>query len=228
MKHIVLIPTLNEEDSITYVLDGIYAQEIIDEVIVCDNGSTDKTVEIATHVGATVTHESTRGYGHTLVKGIAYLERVYPSPHDVIVTFMDGDGADNPAELAYQAEQLNKYDIVLGSRTKLGTVRWGEWFHAFANRLFGMLLYCKCGRYYTDLGPFRSMTLATFLKLNIQDLTFGFTAEPQCTAVRLNLKTFEYFTDHRPRYGGESKVSGAPILKQIRIGIHIIRAIFSS
>jgi len=225
MKHIVLIPTFNEEESIAYVLSGIQKTGIIDEIVVCDNGSTDTTVAIACSHSVTVTHEKLRGYGHTLMRGVDYLNKKYSSHDDVIITFMDGDGVDDPSELVYHKNMCDSHDMIFGSRTVMSKVCVTQCVHAWVNVLFGALIFLLYGQWYTDLGPFRSMYLSTFLSLNIQDRTYGFTAEPQCTAAKNHLKIHEYKTNHRPRYGGVSKVSGSPLLKQIRIGIYIIRTI---
>lgn len=228
MKHIVLIPALNEEESIAFVIKGIQKINIIDEIVVCDNGSRDKTIDIASSLGASITQETKRGYGHTLVKGINYLLKKYPQKENIVITFMDGDGADDPAELSYHNKMLAENDLILGSRTRLSQLHRGEFTHAMVNKFFGLLIFLLYGKWYTDLGPFRTMRLATFLNLNIQDLTFGFTAEPLCIAVKQNLIIHEYKTNHRQRYGGQSKVSGTPIRKQIKIGLHIIATIIKN
>ena len=78
----VIIPCLNEEQGIEYVLRRI--PDYVDEVIVVDNGSTDRTATVARELGATVIREDVRGYGRAYKKGFAQ------ATGDLIVT-LDGD-----------------------------------------------------------------------------------------------------------------------------------------
>ena len=88
MKNVrVIIPAYNEENSIAKVIDAI--PEMIAEVIVVNNASTDQTAQIASSAGATVLHESNMGYGYACLKGIEYLQN--KKDPTAIVVFMDGD-----------------------------------------------------------------------------------------------------------------------------------------
>ena len=68
---LVIIPALNEEMSIGRVIADI-PRDLVSEVVVTDNGSTDRTAEIAADAGATVLREERRGYGYACMKGIHY------------------------------------------------------------------------------------------------------------------------------------------------------------
>ena len=88
----VVIPALNEEDSIALVLDDI-PRPPVREVVVVDNGSTDRTAEVADAHGARVVREDERGYGAACLRGIASLD----GDTDIVV-FLDADHSDHPEE----------------------------------------------------------------------------------------------------------------------------------
>jgi dolichol-phosphate hexosyltransferase len=91
----VVIPCLNEEQGIERVLRRV--PSFVDEVIVVDNGSTDKTSEVANSFGATVIREDVRGYGRAYKKGFSL------ATGDVIIT-LDGDHSYPPDAISYLVE----------------------------------------------------------------------------------------------------------------------------
>jgi dolichol-phosphate hexosyltransferase len=91
----VVIPCLNEEQGIEKVLSRM--PEFVDEVIVVDNGSTDRTSEVARGFGATVIREDVRGYGRSYKRGFSL------ASSDVIVT-LDGDHSYPPDAISYLLE----------------------------------------------------------------------------------------------------------------------------
>lgn len=108
-KITIVIPCLNEEEGIARVLEQIPA--FIDEVVVVDNDSTDRTAEIAASMGATVIHENIRGYGRAYKTGLANAKG------DIIVT-MDGDHSYPLDAVSYLIEALLRSGVrfVSGSR----------------------------------------------------------------------------------------------------------------
>ncbi|EMJ95836.1 glycosyltransferase family 2 protein [Leptospira alstonii] len=206
----VIIPALNEEQSIPFVLKELYsiAGLNIPEVIVVDNGSTDETARIAEDFGAIVLSETKRGYGAACLKG---LERIFNSsnPPD-LVAFMDADYSDSPSELPLLVETFNKrnVDLVIGSRT-LGNAEMGSLtpVQRFGNRLSTTLIRILYGVSFTDLGPFRVIRSASLKKLNMQDRNFGWTAEMQIKAARQGLRCIEVPVSYKKRIG-VSKISG--------------------
>src|SRR5262252_7697989 len=86
----VIVAALNEEDAIARVISEI-PHELADEIIVVDNGSTDRTAEVARSRGARVICEPNRGYGRAFRAGLLAV-----SPKCEIVVFLDGDGSDYP------------------------------------------------------------------------------------------------------------------------------------
>lgn len=107
------IPAYNEEKTIAHVV--LTAQKQVDVVIVCDDGSSDLTAEIAERLGAVVVrHEHNLGYGaalHSLFKQAKELNA------DVLVT-LDSDGQHDPSEIAAIVKPIEDHtaDVVLGSR----------------------------------------------------------------------------------------------------------------
>src|SRR5437867_10749224 len=134
MKISVIIPALNEEHSIGRVLTAIPA-DLDAHVIVVDNGSTDRTAQIATELGASVVHEPHRGYGRACLKGMEAL-----TDPDIVV-FLDADYSDYPEEMTLLIEPIknNEADFVIGCRPRnalLAHAQLGNRLASFLIRLF--------------------------------------------------------------------------------------------
>jgi glycosyltransferase involved in cell wall biosynthesis len=205
----VVIPALNEAPSIHQVVCDLLSLEdetglaIIDEVVVCDNGSTDDTAKIAKSAGARVVFEPTPGYGRACINAISALQQTG------IVLFVDADHAF----YAHQAVPLldaivQGSDLAIGSRV-LGKMELGALTvpQQFGNRLAGMLVKLIWHRQITDLGPFRAIRYNALKQMKMQDKTFGWTIEMQIKAIQLNMITAEIPVDTRCRIG-VSKISG--------------------
>ena len=108
----VIIPALNEEESIGQVLNDIPG-EIVEEVIVVDNGSNDNTVTVAKSLGASVIREPLKGYGAACLRGISMLKQ-----DTDIVVFLDADYSDYPQDLPAVVKPIvtGKAEMVIGSR----------------------------------------------------------------------------------------------------------------
>ena len=112
----VIIPAYNEEQSIGNVLADI-PRELVREVIVCNNASTDRTAEVARAGGATVLDQPEKGYGAACLKGIEYLQQKAAAEQPQIVVFIDGDYSDHPEEIALLIQPIlhHNADMVIGS-----------------------------------------------------------------------------------------------------------------
>ncbi len=217
-KIAVIIPALNEESAIGRVLSAI--PDWVDDVIVADNGSTDRTAELARAQGAQVVCEPRRGYGAACLAGLARLD-----DQDIIV-FLDGDYSDYPEDMDRLVDPIidDRADFVIGSRARgerepgalTVQARFGNWL---ACTLIGWLWKVR----YTDLGPFRAIRHSTLRALGMRDRDYGWTVEMQIKAARKGIRILEVPVRYRRRIG-RSKVSGT--LKGIvGAGVKIISTI---
>jgi glycosyltransferase involved in cell wall biosynthesis len=201
----VIIPALDEEEPIAGVVRECLATGLPNEVIVVDNGSTDRTAKRAHEAGARVVTAS-RGYGRACAAGVHAL-----SPECDIVVFLDGDGSDVPAFMNQLVEPVARgtQDFVIGSRTRgqrePGSMNLQQ---VLAGRLAGLILRILYGVRYTDMSPFRAIRRDALEQLDMREQTYGWNLEMQMKAARDGLRVLEVPVNHRRRAGGESKVSG--------------------
>lgn len=219
----VIIPAHNEADSIGKVIKDI--PNLVEEVIVVSNNSSDKTEENARMAGATVLKENRKGYGYACLKGMEYIASQEKSPE--IIVFLDGDYSDYPEELEKIVEPVLKRDVdlVIGARIK----KWREngamtFPQIFGNWLATSLMKMFFNARYTDLGPFRAIKYHKLLALNMQDKTYGWTVEMQLKAIKKKYSYEEVPVHYRNRIG-VSKVSGT-VKGAFMAGIKILGWIF--
>lgn len=219
----VIIPAFNEEDSIGLVIKEI--PDIVSEIIVVSNGSTDRTEEVAKDSGAIVLKEERKGYGYACLAGMDYIARQDIKPE--IVVFLDGDYSDYPEELTKIVEPIlkNDIDLVIGARDKnlreSGSMTIPQ---IFGNWLATILMKLFFGAKFTDLGPFRAIKYDKLLNLQMQDKTYGWTVEMQLKALRKSYSYTEVPVKYKKRIG-VSKVSGT-IKGAIFAGVKILSWIF--
>ncbi len=225
MKNVdVIIPVYNEEGSIGLVIGDI-PKEIVNEVVVVNNLSTDNSVEVAKRAGATVVDQDKRGYGNACLKGIEYVDAKAVKPY--ILVFLDGDYSDHPEELPALLKPIieDDYDLVIGSRTT-GKQEKGAMLPqaVFGNFLATFLIRLFYGFTFTDLGPFRVIKYESLKSLEMQDTTFGWTVEMQVKALKKGLKCTEVPVSYRKRIG-VSKITGT-LTGTVKAGYKIIWTIF--
>lgn len=220
----VIIPAYNEESSIGFVVRDI-PKELVRDIIVCNNNSTDSTKEVAIEAGATVILAAKKGYGSACLEGIEYIKRKETAP-DIIV-FIDGDYSDHPKEMVdVVAPIINEdMDMVIGSRA-MGNLESGSMMpqQIFGNWLATTLIKFFYKYTFTDLGPFRAIKYQKLLDIKMNDPDFGWTVEMQVKAAKYKLKCTEVPVNYRRRIG-VSKVSGT-IKGTILAGHKIIWTIF--
>ena len=205
MRVSVVIPALNEEEPIADVIRAIPAR-LVAEIIVVDNGSSDRTAERAQGAGARVVRQPARGYGRACRAGVEAV-----SPLADVVVFLDGDGSDRPEamELLLSPLAAGSHDFVIGSRVR-GEREPGSMNGAqlFAGALASGCLRLLYGVRYTDMCPFRAIRRDALLSLGMREETYGWNLEMQMKAARSGLRILEVPVPHRRRKGGRSKVSG--------------------
>jgi glycosyltransferase involved in cell wall biosynthesis len=223
-KIVVIIPAYNEENSIAKVIHDLPA-ELVTEIIVVDNNSTDNTSNKAKQAGATVLFQQLKGYGNACLTGIEYLKKMKIPPS--IVVFIDGDYSDYPEQLPVVIKPIieEDYDMVIGSRN-LGLKAKGSMTpqQVLGNKLATTLMKWLYKTNYTDLGPFRAIKYSSLLALNMADKNYGWTVEMQLKAAKLKMKTREVAVNYRNRIG-VSKVSGT-VKGTLGAGYKIITTIF--
>jgi glycosyltransferase involved in cell wall biosynthesis len=199
----VIIPALNEERALGLVLDEI-PPDLVQKIIVVDNGSTDGTASIARERGAVVLSEPRRGYGRALQSGIGALDASCE-----VVVVLDADHSDFPEDMPALIQPIldGRADFVVGSRVSgaqagalLPQQRFGNWLTCVLIRLF-------FGFRFTDMGPFRAIRRRTLEDMRMEDKNFGWNVEMQVKAVRMQARILEVPVRYRPRIG-QSKISG--------------------
>ena len=219
----VIIPAFNEADSIENVIREL--PDTVNETIVVNNNSTDKTVLNAQRAGATVLTEERMGYGYACLCGMNHVAQQSELPD--IVVFIDGDYSDYPEELDKVVAPIinDNIDMVIGARVKAlredGSMTPQQ---IFGNWLATSLMKLFFGATFTDLGPFRAMKYDKLLALQMQDKTYGWTVEMQLKVLKQKFTYTEVPVRYKKRIG-ISKVSGT-VKGSIFAGIKILGWIF--
>jgi glycosyltransferase involved in cell wall biosynthesis len=215
----VVIPALNEEEAIGDVVREVRTQPV-DEIIVVDNGSTDRTAARAAAAGGRVVSEPRRGYGRACRAGVAATRADCG-----VIVFLDGDGSDRPAFIPALLAPIfhGTHDFVIGSRVR-GKAEPGSLTpqQRLSGRLAGLLCRLVYGVHYTDMSPFRAILRDRLAGLGMREETYGWNLEMQMQAARAGLRILEVPVDCRRRAGGVSKVSGN-LAGTIAAGVRIAR-----
>jgi glycosyltransferase involved in cell wall biosynthesis len=148
----IIIPAYNEERGLDLALGRLMpvAREKRYEVIVIDDGSTDKTAEVAARHGArVVAHPGNKGYGAALKTGIR------SASHELIL-MMDSDGQHDPSMINALLREMDRYDMVVAARRKMVGLR------APGKKLLSMVANFLCGVKIPDLNSGRARSRAFF------------------------------------------------------------------
>lgn len=220
----MIIPAFNEQDSIGHVIADI-PKNLVEEIIVVNNCSTDKTELNALEAGVTVLLEKRRGYGYACLKGMEHVASKEEKP-DIIV-FMDADYSDFPDQMPELIAPIldDDMDLVIGARVKKlresGSMTPPQ---IFGNWLATFLMKILYGAKFSDLGPFRAIKYEKLMELCMEDKTYGWTVEMQIKALKKKYKYTEVPVRYRNRIG-VSKISGT-VKGTIMAGYKILALIF--
>lgn len=192
MKITVLMPCLNEEKTVVTCIrkakSFLESNHYEGEILISDNGSTDKSAIIAEEAGARVVHIDDKGYGSALIGGILEAQGGY-------IIMGDADDSYDFSNLNPFIEKLDEgYDLVMGNRFK-GEIKSGAM--PFLHRYIGNPILSGIGRifYKTDVGDFhcglRAFRKDSILKLNLCTTGMEFASEMVVKAVLFKLKITE-------------------------------------
>jgi glycosyltransferase involved in cell wall biosynthesis len=188
----VVMPCLNEAATIAVCIakaqTALQLLDVTGEIVVADNGSTDKSVEIAESCGARVVHETKKGYGHAYHAGIQAASGEY-------IVIGDSDDSYDFSDLGRFIEPLHQgYDLVMGSRFK-GRIEKGAmpWLHRYiGNPLLTGILN---GMYHTGISDahcgMRSFTKSAYQKMDLRTGGMEFASEMVIRAAQAHLKICE-------------------------------------
>jgi glycosyltransferase involved in cell wall biosynthesis len=202
----VIIPARNEEVSLPGVLSEIPA-DVVDLVVIADNGSTDRTGEVAQAAGTMVVREPRAGYGYACAAGVQAAE----AQDAEVLIFLDADGSFDPAQIPELLAPIEagRADLVLGSRLAGGMEPGAMLAHArFGNWLVARLMRLLYGLQVTDLGPYRAIRADLLARMEMREMTYGWPTEMMVKAARSGAGIVEVPVRYRLRRGGRSKVSG--------------------
>ena len=223
----VVIPARNEAGNIGAVVSELLelrteaGQRVVDDLVVCDNGSTDGTADRAREAGARVVAEARPGYGVACLTALAALRRV-----DVVL-FVDGDRSCRTRQAVDLLRAIaGGADMVVGSRA-LGRMEHGALSppQIAGNRVASLLIRLLWGAAVTDLGPFRAIRADALRRLDMRDTAYGWTVEMQVKAIQHGLRLVETPVDSLRRRSGRSKVGGT-VRGVIGAGAGILGTIF--
>ena len=205
-----VVPARDEEGHIGAVVGELLALRdtagapLIDDFVVCDNGSSDATAQRAERAGARVVYQQMPGYGIACLTALAAI-----APADVVL-FSDGDGSFDAAQALRLLDAVaDGADLAIGSRS-LGRREPGALSlpQIWGNRLASLLIRGFWRARVTDLGPYRAIRAHALRRIDMQDRLYGWTVEMQVKAIAHGLRIVEVPVDTRRRRFGKSKVGG--------------------
>jgi glycosyltransferase involved in cell wall biosynthesis len=200
-KITVIIPCLNEEQGIEQVLRRM--PEFVDEVIVVDNGSTDRTSEVAAGFGAKVIREDVRGYGRSYKAGFA------SASGDIIVT-LDGDHSYPPDAISYLLEAFLhlEVDFLNASRFPARDRKAMSFKHKFGNLILSLAMSALYFRWVRDsqsgMWVFRRSILR---EMKLVSDGMAFSEEIKIEALKTNRVRFEEISIQYSSRLGEIKLN---------------------
>jgi len=220
---VVVIPTLNEEAGIGWVLDRVH--ETLGSlgksyhIVVVDGGSTDRTVEIARSKGAEVIMQNGRGYGDAYIQGFNYAIRKY---RPKVIVMLDADGTYDPAEMLKLIKPIEQgqADMVVGNRftgLQPGSM---TTLNKIGNKILSWLARLMIGVNVRDTqSGYRAMTRELLETIPLTQQGMPLATELIVKAYAYGYRIREEPITYKPRLGGQPK------LNPLRDGYRILKTI---
>jgi glycosyltransferase involved in cell wall biosynthesis len=216
---VACIPAYNEEKTIAKIL--LLTKRLVDEIIVCDDGSTDMTARIAKELGARVVrHERRMGYGAAIQTLFREARKLNV---DVLVT-LDADGQHDPKEIKSLLApiELDKADIVIGSRFLEGANSDMPLYRRVGIRFFNKLSRRTKERNFTDSqSGFRAYGRKAVESLGLSENGMGISTEILLKAEEKGLRVVE--VPVQVRYEGLETSTFNPLRHGLSVLFAIIR-----
>jgi hypothetical protein len=228
-SYAIIIPVCNEEECLAAVLDELepFARAVNAVIAVGLNGTTDRSGQVARGCGAIAGETTMAGYGHGCRAALDELARRGLAPRAFI--FVSGDGSNDPSDVNRLIAEFERTGapMIIGQRT-LRRENWGFGIfgprRALPNVTLGLWTTLLTGRAFCDIGPLRLIERALLQRMNLRELTWGWTIEAQVIACRLGAPVRTLSVIERPRLAGTQKVSAVSWHRSLRIGLHIAAA----
>ena len=221
----VVAPAYNEEEYVSEAVRDFKSSEYVDEVVIVDNNSTDRTAELARKAGARVVLEKRQGYGFACRRALDEARGEY-------IILVEPDGTFTAKDVIKFLAYSEDFDLILGTRTSKELIWKGanmgsflRWGNVFLGRIITIL---HNGPHLSDVGCTYRLIKKPALKKIQKKFTVGsssFSPEMMILAIKSRLKTVEIPVNYKPRKG-KSKITGEK-KKAFRLGLVMIKLILS-
>jgi glycosyltransferase involved in cell wall biosynthesis len=216
----VVFPAYNEEKGIKKAIDGFFSTGIVDEIIVVDNNSTDKTANIVRTTKARLVTERKQGYGFANIRGLK------EARGDIIIT-AEPDGTFESGDILKLLIYSDDFDVVFGTRTSKSLI-WDnakmDLFLRLGNVFVAKLLeYVHNGPCLTDVGCSLKLIKRKALNKIINKFTVGkshFSPELMILVIRSKIECVEIPVNYKERLG-YSKITSS-FSKSLKLGLIMI------
>lgn len=216
----VVLAAYNEEENIRNAINDFFATKVVDEILVVDNKSNDRTAQEVKKTKARLVKETKRGYGYANTRGIK------EAKGQIIVT-CEPDGTFVAKDINKLLEYTDEFDVVFGTRTSRACIWSGAnmgWFLRVGNVLIAKLLeYLYNGPCLTDVGcTYKLMKRSAIEKIKDQFTVGGshFSPELMILVIKNKIKCVEIPLSYKGRIG-QSKITGS-FWKAFKLGIIMI------
>lgn len=201
----LVIPAWNEAESIGPVLSEVPAEAVCQVYVVCGH-SADATAEIARMYNAESIQDNEIGYGAACWAGANAAAEAGAE----VIAFLDGDYSDPPDSLPRVLAPIleGTADLVLGWRDIRSEIETHPLHARIGNRLVVGAMRLLAGRRLHDLPSFKAIRTNCLTRLEMREMTYGWTTEMIVKSIRIGLRIAEVPIAYRPRLAGRSKVSG--------------------